>query len=298
LPMAYGLGFFVNLGYTIVDVGRGKKSVWEGSRFMANSFTTHFSPLGAMDNMATFLSPSLLDPVIVLSSGKKEDGTPLMPDQPAFGAKKPESELYWSATRDSMYQRASAWLNELGGGSAAVPGKLGPFSADVSPEKLKYATNYVFGGAGRFLANTVESLDLYFNVDHNAPLDKNTVPFVRNFYQSDTGKANQVQFYANRDKAGQALNEFKLYVTDPKAHERDDVRERVQESQGIAILGGAVQKYNDALGNISKMERYELSKAETTEAKYYVHEKYERQRQQLYTMFNKQFYQQKPENKK
>jgi hypothetical protein len=265
---------------------------------MANSFTTHFSPLGAMDNMATFLSPSLLDPVIVLSSGKKEDGTPLMPDQPAFGAKKPESELYWSATRDSMYQRASAWLNELGGGSAAVPGKLGPFSADVSPEKLKYATNYVFGGAGRFLANTVESLDLYFNVDHNAPLDKNTVPFVRNFYQSDTGKANQVQFYANRDKAGQALNEFKLYVTDPKAHERDDVRERVQESQGIAILGGAVQKYNDALGNISKMERYELSKAETTEAKYYVHEKYERQRQQLYTMFNKQFYQQKPENKK
>lgn len=293
VPLFYGLGFFVNMGYAIHDMARGR-SISDSAKFMANSFATHFSPLGTLDNTATFLSPTLLDPVNVLSSGRKENGLPLMPDQPAYGAPKPNSERYWSATKDTAYQRFSAWLNELGGGTAATAGTFGPFGADVSPESLKYLATYVVGGAGAFISNLTETADLYFNVDKSAPMEKNTVPFVRKFYQTDTGKANQVQFYKNRDQAMTALAEWKLYETDPELRNRDDVTERVAKNQNIAILGDAVQKYNIALSDISKMEKMESSRDIDKSQRYDISKKYEQQRQDLYMMFNKEFFNSKP----
>ena len=282
VPLPYGLGFFVNLGYAMRDLQRGKDP-WKTAAFMRDSLFIHFSPLGSAENMATFVSPTIADPIYVLASGQREDGMPLMP--PDYSGIKPDSERYYNSTRDTVMQRFTSWLNESTGGSPARAGAI-----DVSPESLNYITSYVTGGAGTFVKDIVQSIDLYANVGADAPVEKNKVPILKALYRNETGRADQSAFYENIKKAETALEEWKV-ASEMKDKASDSMLDRVAENRRIALLGGSVDNYKKALAAL-RMQDVKIQMDDTLDAKskYEMRNEVAEKVRRIEVDFNRRFY--------
>ena len=282
VPLPYGLGFFVTMGYAIRDLQRGIDP-WKVSAFMRDAFFIHFSPLGSAENMATFVSPTIADPIYVLVSGQREDGMPLMPAD--FSGIKPDSERYWNNTRDGIFQNFTTWLNEATGGSAARPGKI-----DVSPESLNYITTFVTGGAGTFVKDVVQTVDLFANVGADAPIEQNKVPILRALYKNEVGRADASAFYENVKKAEIALEEWKV-SSEIRTKASDSMLDRVAENRRIALLGGATDNYKKALAAL-RMEDIKIQTNDTIdrETKFRMRQALAEKMRQLQVDFNRRFY--------
>lgn len=284
VPLPYGWGYFVVLGYALADLSRGKSPL-KVAKFLLDAMAVHFSPLGDTGNIATFLAPTFLDPVIVTQGGRRENDTPLMPPESTFGPKKPDSERYWTATHGTFAQEFASWVNTQTGGNKVDPGGI-----DVSPETLKYWFNFVTGGPGTFVKDVFQTVDLTLNVGSSAPIEKNTLPFLRSFYRTDNGRSDLTQFIENRDEALRALGEAKAYYETDKA----SILDRLSERSGLAQMGKATTAVNKALGVLRKEEialidDEQLSKAEKYERKRDLDER----RRQLYVDFNREFHAEK-----
>src|SRR5690606_19576166 len=153
IPMPYGLGAFVNLGYVLHDLQTGAMRPLQAARFMLESVALHFSPLGSTENVLAFISPTLADPLVTTSTGRRLDGLPLYPE--SFDQTKPMSQRYWHSTEGTVFEKFTTWLNEVTGGSAVRPGLI-----DISPEQLRYWLTFTTGGAGGFVRDVVDSLVL------------------------------------------------------------------------------------------------------------------------------------------
>lgn len=290
IPMPYGSGFFVNLGYAMSDLQRGVPLAKVGA-FMRDSFFTHFSPLGPAENIGTFAAPTLLDPLVVSATNKNEMGMPVMPEsnwQPGM----PDSEKFWASTRGTLFQELARYMNEATGGTQGYSGAV-----DVSPETLRYWGNVFTGGTGGFVRDAGESIFLTSEIGVDAAVDKNKIPFIKSFYQQNTGKQNQIEFYANADEAVRALNEWKLLYDSPRRKEAG-VSDRLREQRKITALGSAVEEYRSALAayrqeEVKIIERRSngyLSRAEAEEKLKRIAAK----KDKLYTSFNRAFYKADP----
>ena len=279
IPMTYGWGFFVNIGHALHDLQRGKE-VGKVAAFLTSSFFQHFSPLGSTENMATFILPTLFDPVAVMATGKTEQGFPLMPED---RDQKPDSERYWTSSRGTYLQKFTEWMNSASEGSKVVPGKI-----DISPETLKYLTGFATGGAGSFVRDTVSSIDLELSLGDGSAIQKNQIPILKSFYQTKTIKGEQSAFFENSKAAEQALEEAKMYwgKQAPNA-----VMERINNSKGLAALGHAQQTAREALSNL-RMQEIAVIDSQTMsppekEAK---RADLDQKRKQLYDRFNRAFF--------
>jgi hypothetical protein len=282
IPLAYGWGFFVNVGYAIADMQRGK-SAGSAAAFLTNSVFQHFSPLGMTDNMASFFGPTLLDPIIAIATNKTERGRPLMPEGPD-DLNKPDSERYWAATRGTYTQRATEWLNTFTQGSAAVPGGI-----SVSPETVNYVRNFVLGGAGTFVTDAASSIYLTATLGGSTAVEKNKVPILKNFYRTKDIRGEQSAFFENSKKATQALNEAKSYWG--KEDNTTAVQERIDQNSGLASLGQSLSAYNKALSALRKqdiafIDDKDMSDVDKEEARKGI----DQQRKQLYDQFNRAFW--------
>lgn len=290
VPMAYGLGFFVNMGYALSDLQRGVPLAKVGA-FLRDSFFTHFSPFGSMENLATFFSPTLLDPIAVVAMNKTEQGLPLMPDS-AYDKGKPDSEKFWTSTRGTMFQQLSQYLNEATGGTQGMSGAV-----DVSPETMRYWVGWFTGGVGGAIRDAAESIYLTSEIGADAAFEKNKVPILKAFYQSNTGKADQIEFYRNAEKAERAINEWKLLYGTEQA-KKPEVADRLREERKLQALGAAVDDYKKALSGLRRQEvdvidkrtsgRYDAAEAEA-KLKNIAEDK-----ARLYKRFNKAFYKADP----
>ena len=283
VPLPYGLGFFVSMGYAFKDLERGIDP-WKVSAFLRDAFFIHFSPLGAAENMATFVSPTIADPIYVLVSGQREDGMPLMPAD--FTGIKPDSERYWNNSRDSVFQNFTSWMNEVTGGSPARAGKI-----DVSPESLNYITTFVTGGLGTFVKDVVQTVDLYANVGADAPLEQNKIPVLRALYKNEIGRADASAFYENVKKAEVALEEWKV-SSEIRDKATDSMLDRVAENRRIAMLGGATDNYKKALAAL-RMEDIKIQTNDSLDraTKFDMRRAVAEKMQKLQVDFNRRFYQ-------
>lgn len=281
VPLAYGLGFFVNLGYAMKDLERGRDP-WKVAAFMRDSFFTHFSPLGAADNAATFVSPTIVDPFIVLTSEKRENGTPLLPPDYKGGAT-PDSERYWTNTRDTFLQRFTTWVNEATGGS---PGKSG--KVDVSPETLSYLLTFTTGGAGTFVKDTIKAVDLSLNVGPDAALDKNAYPILKAFYRRDTGRGDQSSFFENSQRVKEAKAELQNAESDNASA---NARSRIRENELFAQLDSS-QRYIVKQLSLLRKEEIDIrdNKALSRREQYDRLQFIDKERRKLESEFNKEFY--------
>jgi hypothetical protein len=291
IPLPYGFGFFVNLGYAMHDMSRGVPLAKVGA-FMRDSFFTHFSPFGSMENFGTFISPTMLDPVAVLTSNRTDQGMPLVPEAP-FDPGRPDSERFWASTRGSVFQQLSRSMNEATGGNPARSGFI-----DVSPETLRYGFGFLTGGTGGFIRDAADSIYLSSEVGFDTVIEKNKLPIVKGFVQQNTGKQDQVQFYRNADEVTKALNEWHAtrgseYMKDP------ETRERLREQRGMVALAGAMNSFKRQLSSLRAQEVRIIEKR--TAGTYSAEEAELRlkrladQKNQIYTRFNKAFYRANPD---
>ena len=284
--MSYGSGFFVNLGYAMSDLQRGVP-VPKVAAFLRDSFLTHFSPLGSAENLATFVSPTLLDPVIVNATNRTEQNIPLMPESP-WQPGKPDSEKFWAATRGTMFQQLSSYLNGETGGTAGYSGKV-----DISPEAMRFWSGWLTGGAGGFVRDAGESIFLTSEIGSDAAFEKNKIPFIKAFFQNNTGKQNQMEFVKNSQEAERALDEWKLLFNSPQRRE-EGTAERLRDDKKLRELGGAVQAFKQALSGlrheeiriIDKKTAGDFDAAEAEERLKKLAEK----KNDLYVRFNRSFY--------
>ena len=284
IPLAYGLGFFVNLGYAMRDLEKGVEPL-KVAKFMRDSFFVHFSPLGSMENLANFMLPTLADPAVVLMAGKREDGSPLLPSD--IDETKPESEKYWTKTRDTAVQRFTTWVNEATGGSKSVSGFI-----DVSPEKVNYVTSFATGGAGSFIRDLMTSIDLMMNVGPEAAVEKNAIPILKQFYKTNTGQMDQRAFYDNAVTTQQAKKELK---------EADNMTGEMPEGMRKRLQSGKVDAYADIeslhrssvkqLSDIRKRELEVIDNPSMDKAqKYKARKSLDIERRQVEVEFNREFY--------
>jgi hypothetical protein len=284
IPMPYGYGYFVSLGYGIADLIRGRPT---GAVAMdqLNSATQHFSPLGGGDDPLVALLPTIATPFAEQWANKRvtSGGQPLMPDAEKInGMPIPDSERYWGATRGTSVQQFTEWLNEATGGTKISPGAI-----SVSPETLKNFVRFGTGGAGTFLTDAFESAYVSQEIDFEAAREKNIIPFLRQWYRYDNVRDDVAYYSEAKKQALTALEEFKKYHDT----DRPEVLERLERNRGVAALGSSIRHMEQALRNlrlqeISIMENKVLS----TEEKYRARQKLDDQKEQLLQQWNAKFY--------
>lgn len=246
IPLAYGYGFFVNLGYAISDMMRGRNMKVIGGELL-DAALQHWSPVNVSENKLMLITPTALAPLVEQISNKKGTGIPLRPeDHKLDGSPVPDSERYWGKTRGTLIEQVTTWLNEATGGDKASKGLI-----SISPEVAKNYVSGYFGGFGTFIMDAVNSVHLAATIGIDEPFKQDTLPFARQLFKHGSDvREYQAAYMKNRDAAMEALNRANMYgdSDDPR------ITKRIDETQELIELGGAVRGIQQALSDIRKEE--------------------------------------------
>ena len=203
IPLPYGYNVFWALGQNMYRYVSEKTNA---SQFMAatiSSVNGAFNPFSsAIDDDAgaaliQSITPTAVKPIVEIGMNKNWNAAPIKPEQPPFGPKKKESELYFSTVRKPS-RKVTEFLSELG-------------VAEISPEIIDYTVDFVGGGLGRFMTNSGE---LIYDVATGEDVPEYRIPFYRQFYMKPNDR-NIIPFIyeinANREIQDFTEREEKLY---------------------------------------------------------------------------------------
>lgn len=189
MRLAYGLNMFKVAGNIAGDITWAKMQgkplePWRHTARLLEGMNSAFNPLGS-GPIDQIIAPTVMDPILQLSNNKAFHGGPIKPKS-YYGPEKAEVEQAWSRTPD-IYKNMSQWLfkavggkiryNEDGGIDHAVRGPLDGFG-DISPETLEYWVQYLGGGLGKTMMETVNTAQGVIEGD----VDWSKAPFVNEFY--------------------------------------------------------------------------------------------------------------------
>jgi len=148
-------------------------------------------------------------------------------------------------------------LNSITGGSAGRPGAI-----DVSPESIEHMVEFVTGGLGRFITNTVKSGGSALGLTDSEWLPEKT-PILSSFYGSGgTVQAQRDSFYRAWREVDQADHEVKELK---KRGDIETMRQRQQEYRTEIAAYPHFSKVYKELGEIRREKsriRDKLSGAE------------------------------------
>lgn len=211
IPLPYGYNMLHVMGQKIGGifdyVGIGNKREWqpmEDATEILSAALGSFNPIGTGPTPLQTVIPTALTPLVQVSENVAWHGGPVMPPQnPWDPAPEPESQQYFRSARKHTVALAE-FLNQLGGGSKARPADLE--FLDISPETIELWEDFLTGGAGRFVSNTVE-LGIMAKDDE---VDVRRVPFVRRFVGKTDERAVSERFYENVEAIAYAVQEIKV----------------------------------------------------------------------------------------
>jgi hypothetical protein len=179
IPLPYGYNIFKVLGDKMYETATGKERPGNASVDLFKSTMNAFNPVSS-STLGQSISPTLLDPFVQVGENKNWFGSEIKPEQPPYGAQVPESTLYFESVRPASKKIAKD-INELTGGTMSTKGYV-----DISPEYIDHFTDYVSGGLGRFMMN---SINTGRNVLTGEDIPLNNIPFARQFYGEVSAKA-------------------------------------------------------------------------------------------------------------
>ena len=204
IPMPYGYNAFYDMGRTIGAVARSFASPGDGPTNAANAALNSagvmidaFNPMGGTGSFLNFVMPTVLDPVVDLSTNRGWNGNPVYKESSGFGPPVPQSQLFWSNTSPSA-QWVAQTLHDLSGGDKDLPGMV-----EVSPDALQYLYDFSVGGAGAFARRLVEgattTLPNVLSGDIQ-DLSVGDIPFIRKFAGNVSTRVDTEQFIQIRDR--------------------------------------------------------------------------------------------------
>lgn len=199
VPLPYGFNVFKVAGDAAYDVVHGRKTSGEAMKQMLLSIDASFNPLSS-GTPTQFISPTVSDPFVASWENKNWFGAPIMPDQPAFAPAVRDSDRYFSGARDISVETAQ-FLNRLTGGNEVTAGAV-----DISPETIDHVIDFLGGGLGNFLGQSVDGTINVVKGDLPAPEE---MPFVRKFIDTPFEKGEQMQaFQLLEQSATKPLNQI------------------------------------------------------------------------------------------
>lgn len=268
LPMAYGLNVFKYAGNLTYDVATGRKDATDATSKMFMTIYNQISPLQG-PTLSQAVAPTAFDPFVQQSENKNFFGAPIKPEQPKFGAKKKESDLYFESVRPGSLWTAKK-LNEWTGGSAMEKGYV-----DISPEILDHYYDALGGGTGKFISDVgytgkIAAKEVVESIHGKEMKDKDEfslrrLPFVKAFFGSKPEKKELQYIYETFERS--AIDQLsKEEVTKFTKQLKEAVKSQALDRQD------AKQMYNTVMEGQYKIKKYkgvqEVRPADMTKKEY------------------------------
>jgi hypothetical protein len=252
LPMAYGLNVFKYAGNLTYDVATGRKDATEATSKMFMTIYNQISPLQG-PTLSQAVAPTAFDPFVQQSENKNFFGAPIKPEQPKFGAKKKESDLYFESVRPGSLWTAKK-LNEWTGGSAMEKGYV-----DISPEILDHYYDALGGGTGKFISDVgytgkIAAKEVVESIHGKEMKDKDEfslrrLPFVKAFFGSKPEKKQLQYVYETFERS--AIDQLtKEEITKFKNQLKEAVKSQALDTQD------ARQMYKNVMEGQYKIKKY------------------------------------------
>ncbi len=221
IPMPYGYNIFYNIG---TEIARAMQSAWDGREYnaakggvrMANVALGTLNPLQSA-TLIQSLSPTVLDPIAMISENKSWNGSDLMPKENPYGENTADAYRYWKSA-STLSKSIAQGLHRLTGPGGKYDKDKG---IDISPETIELWYNTYTGSAGRFVKNMVMTPIDYLKGED---IDTRRIPFARRFMGewSDRAiseryydKVSEVNIYKKNRETATTKEERKQYAQDP-----------------------------------------------------------------------------------
>lgn len=191
VPLPWGYNVFHVLGQEIAKSSMvpGYDKLAGAARFGAAVFDAYM-PIGFGGSGLQWVSPTVLDPLAMLSENKSGFGTPLYPEDKFSKYPGPLADQHFKNARP-----ASVWLadklNRAAGGDEFESSVL-----DTWPATFDLLWDTGTGGLGRFMADTAS---LPFRAA-DGTLEARSVPFLRKVYGEPDSKRGMMTYMENRLK--------------------------------------------------------------------------------------------------
>lgn len=214
IPMPLGFNLLPTVGRLAAETliagmaGKDAHVMRRGADLFAAMYGT-FSPLGGSGGLMAEFTPTVLDPVLSLSTntdwtGKaisKEDQSSLSPTPGHARAR--DTATVWA-------KALSKGINWATGGTDYTPGVLSP-----TPDAIDYLIQQVTGGVGRELSKGAQVMQ---SLATGEELPTYKIPLAGRFIGSNSGAtAERARFYENVKSVNLAYQEFIGRATDHKA---------------------------------------------------------------------------------
>lgn len=161
LPVPYGYAAFLNLGTAGFDLQHGAPADKVALK-LANSLVSNFLPLnplnggkpelaGGIELLPGAIGGELMRAAIRSAANRNGLGGEIVPAS-AFDEGKPDNLKMYRGSKGSTYELLAREANLLTGGTKTQSGLV-----DVSPETLKFWTETVTGGSGKFAVGMLDA---------------------------------------------------------------------------------------------------------------------------------------------
>ena len=254
IPLPWGYNFVFNIGTELSRVFTKKNyDPINGAARLASVFVDAFNPVASGTLLQT-LTPTVIDPFVMVAENKNWFGGPLMPEQNKFEkVPTPDSQRYWKSARMPSVWIASQ-LNSLTGGNKVRSGAI-----DISPETLDLIVDTVGGSMLKFWNNL---FGIPISLLRKEESQMYEIPFLRRIAGEQSEWADSQIYYDNIRKVLTAGEELKTYR---RTDQYKVLREKLSPFIGLiqqakvaekktSRLRKAKKKYQ-AMGNKERVEK-------------------------------------------
>jgi hypothetical protein len=193
IPMPYGFNIFPSVGNAFAELYLGKISTTDAIKRTLKSTEGAINPMGSSPSTLQLISPTPTDPIVQILENRSFSDIPIKPEQPPYGARVPESTLYYESVNPYTKEFAE-WLNEITGGSEKYSGFI-----DFSPEILDHLVDSYGGGLYKEIKNTFISGTNLINGE--IPNLRN-IPILRRFVGEVSDKATLSKIFEMLKESG------------------------------------------------------------------------------------------------
>jgi hypothetical protein len=247
IPLPYGYNLFWAMGQRIGDtiynamIGRPTNAGQTALSLSSTALDT-LSPFGGGSGILSAMTPTVLKPVVELSTNKDFMGRPIIPNEAPYGLQKPMSQRYFGSTTGQS-KEITALLNELTGGDLVKSGAL-----DISPAHLDYFASYLTGGLGRTLGQSTDSV---YKLAEGIVPDAKDAPVLNRFVGEKNDWYDFSRYLALRETVLTVEKQLKTYTELKDAKHVAEIR---AESPKIISLIPEISRADKQLNALRRME--------------------------------------------
>lgn len=233
IPMPYGYNVFPVIGQQIGKVIRGVKDPDEALADVGSAILGAFMPIQG-ENAAALIVPTVLDPVLEMSTNKDWLGLPIRPEY--FSDHGPDAYKFYGGASE-LSKWTAARLNEATGGNVGISGAI-----DVSPEYLDHSVKFIFGSAGAFWGRSADVL-AKVATGNTEKIEGRDIPFYRTLATRTDMFLDRNRYFTFRGEveeareAAKALQEARLPIP-PDVRKLAGLWPTLREAEKIRKDGG------------------------------------------------------------